>query len=376
MNGYNHIFNKPITNRNKTLRTSALMALLILAMFTISACNRGGPPSGRPIQDDRQAVMVEELMLRPLDEYINVSGKLEGITSVVMSSETSGRILQLNKRLGDRVAKGERLGRVENEVFRIRLEQAEAALTSAQTALENAQKNLNYAEASRARNLISEAEYNSIFSGFKAARAGFDGAKAAQEQARLAYDNSFLTAPEAGFIANLNVSVGQYINPGQPIATITDARTLILKTGVGESQIGKLKTGQNAEITYQNSAQTFKGRVRGFGISPLAGTSTYPVEIEIVQPGTLLPGMVVSARILTTRYEDLLYTPITNIVKEYDRNYIFVIVDGDRAVKREVVLGRSIGANVELLSGAEAGDRIVTTGAENLEDGSLVTIRQ
>lgn len=348
---------------------------LAMALFGPAACGKGGKPSGQPAQDDRVAVMVEELALRPISEYISVSGKLEGITSIVMSSETSGRILELNKRLGDRVGKGERLGRVENEVLKIRLEQAEAAVTSAQSALENAQKNLNYAEASKARNLISEAEYNTAFSAFKGAKAAFDGAKAAQEQSRLAYDNSFLTAPEAGFIANLNVNVGQYINPGQPIATITNASTLILKTGVGESRIGKLQKGQLAEIRYQGSGRVFSGRVRGFGISPLAGTATYPVEIEIGQPGDLLPGMVVSAKILTTRYNDLLYTPITNITKEYDRNYIFVVREG-KAEKREVTLGRSIGENVELISGAEPGDMIVTSGSENLEGGSLVNIRQ
>jgi RND family efflux transporter MFP subunit len=320
--------------------------------------------------------MVEELTLRPISDYVSVSGKLEGITSVVMSSETSGRILQVNKRLGDRVAAGERLGMVENEVLRIRLEQADAGLASAQTALDNAQRNLNYAEASKAKNLISEAEYNTAFSAFKGAKAAYDGAKAGQEQARLAYDKSFLTAPESGYIANLNISAGQYISPGQPIATITDNRVLILKTGVGESQIGKLRKGQRAEITYQNSTTAYSGSVRGFGISPLAGTSTYPVEIELTQTGNLLPGMVVSAKILTTRYDDLLYTSITNIVKEYGRNYIFTIDSDGKAHKKEVVIGRIIGEYVELASGAEVGEKIVTTGSENLEDGSLVNIRQ
>lgn len=358
------------------MKTRMILIILSLLLLLGACGKKNDKKQGKPANDDRQAVMVEELSLRPLDEYISLSGKLEGITDITMSSETSGRILKLYKRLGDSIAKGERIGMVENDVTQIRLEQAEAALLSSESAFENARKNLSYAEASRAKNLISEAEYNTALSAYKGAKAGYDGAKAAKEQARLALANSYLVAPEGGTISNLMVAAGQYINPGQAIASITDAGTLILKTGVGESQIAKLKKGQAVEIRYQNSGKAYSGRIRGFGIRPLANSATYPVEIEINGTRDLLPGMVVSARILTTRYSSLLYTPITNIVKEFDKNYVFVVVDGSKVQKREVKLGRIIGENVELLSGAEAGESIVNTGSENLEDGSLVTIRQ
>ncbi len=349
--------------------------LLLLLPLIITACGKKETGPKKPAKDDRQAVMVEELTLRPLDDFISVSGKLEGITDLTMSSETSGRILQLYKRLGDRISKGERLGKVENDILQIRLDQAEAALLSAETSLDNARRNLSYAEASKAKNLISEAEYNTALTAFKGAKAGFDGAKAAREAARLAYDNSYLLAPETGVISNLMVSAGQYINPGTPIAKITDSSSLILKTGVGETLIGKLAKGQAAEIKYIGSERKFTGRIRGFGISPITNTATYAVEIEVAPQGVLMPGMVVSAKILTQRYKDLLYTAIPNISKEFGRNYLYV-VEGDKAVKKEVQLGRIIGENVEISSGVEAGEVIVTTGAENLEDGSPVQIRK
>ncbi len=352
------------------------IVLILSLLLSLSACGKRDKKQGKPMQDDKQAVMVEELSLRPLDEYISLSGKLEGITDVTMSSETSGRILKLYKKLGDSVAKGERIGMVENDIMQIRVEQADAALLSAETAFENARKNLSYAEASKAKNLISDAEYNTALSAYKGAKAAFDGAKASKEQAKLSLANSYLLAPEGGVISNLMVVSGQYINPGQAIASITDASTLVLKTGVGESQITKLKKGQQAVIRYAGIDKDFSGFIRGFGIKPITNTATYPVEIAINQTRDLLPGMVVSAKILTTRYSQLLYTPITNIVKEFDKNYVFVIGEGDKAEKREVSLGRIIGENVELLSGVEVGERIVTTGNENLEDGSPVTIKQ
>ena len=298
------------------MKSSKLILLSLMILILVSACNRGGKP-GPKAANTTQPVMVEELELRSLSDFITVSGKLEGITNIVMSAESAGRVLQLYKRLGDRVAQGERIGRLDNEVSQIRVEQA---------------------------------------------RSGLSG--------------SYLTAPESGTISNLNVAVGQFLAAGQPVATITNASRLILKTGVGESQIAKLRVGQTAVISMVGSSEQYQGRIRGFGISPLQGSSNYPLEIEISSPRNLMPGMVVSAKILTDTYNNLLYTDITNIVREYDKTYVYVVTPETKAEKRPVTLGNVIGEFVVIANGAEPGERIVTSGAENLEEGSLVEIRQ
>lgn len=356
------------------MKTYRLVILITLVLLVLAACNRGGKPAPA-VKDEAQPVMVEELSLRSLNDYVVVSGKLEGITNVTMSAESSGRVLQLYKRLGDRVARGERIGRLDNDVSQIRVEQAQAALESAQASFDNARRNLNYAEESKRRNLISEAEYNTALSAFTGARAGVDGARAGLEQARSGLSGSFLTAPEAGTISMLNVNLGQFVAAGQPVATITNGSSLILKTGVGESQIAKLRVGQTAVITATGSNESYQGRVRGFGISPATGSSNYPVEIEILNPRNLMPGMVVTAKIQSQTFNNLLYTDITNVVREYDKNYLYVIDADNKAMKRPVSLGSVIGEYVVILSGAEVGEKIVTSGAENLEEGSLVQIR-
>lgn len=358
------------------MKPAKIMIPIMILLLGLSACGKKGGKPNAMDNDNRPVVMVTELALAPLDEYITVSGKLEGITDVTMSSEAGGRVLQLYKKLGDSVSKGERIGLVENDVLKLRLEQAEAALLSAQASFDNAQKNLNYAQTAHDRKLISEVEYNSALSAFKGAKAGLDGARAGQEAASQAVRNSYLIAAESGMISNLFVTSGQFINPGTPIATITNASTLILKTGVGETQISKLKKGQPVELKHPDMVNTFSGRVRGFGIKPMPNTSTYPVEIETSGAGGLLPGMVVQAKILSNRYPDMLYVPIANLIKEYGRNYVFVIGEGNKARKVEIGLGRTVGEFVEIISGLNTGDKMVSTGYENLEDSTVVQVRQ
>ena len=351
-----------------------IVLAMLIVFLGLTACGRG-KKSGPEQKDEAQPVMVEELGLRDLDEYITVSGKLEGITDITMSSETSGRVLQLYKKLGDRVQKGERIGRVDNDVYQIREEQAQAAFAAAQASFDNAQRNLNYAEESLKRNLISTAEYNNALSAFKGAKANLDGARAGVESARNGVNNSYLSAPEGGVISNLNVAVGQYVAAGQPVASITDASKLIIKTGVGESQISKIKQGQQVIVNYPGKSEDLQGKVRGYGIRPLGTTANYPLEIEISNPQGLLPGMVATAKILSTRHTDLLYTSLTNVSKEFDRNYIYTVDQTNKVHKREVQLGDVIGEHVVIVSGVEIGERIVTSGSENLEEGNLVEVK-
>jgi len=355
--------------------------LFILPLFLLlAACGREASPAGTPggRRVEEQAVLVTRLERTDVDEHVRVSGRLEGITDITMSSESSGRVLALFKKLGDDVQMGERIGHVENEVLESRLISAQAAEVSAQQNYVIASDNYEYALAASDRGLISSAEFKAADSAYRAAEAALNSARANASAAGLAYESSYLIAPVSGKISQLYVSPGQYLGMGSPVAAITDSQILILKSGVGESQIGKIKTGQNATVLH--SGKSYPAKVRGYGIRPMPATASYPVELELRGNSGLLPGMVVSARIKTNTYRNLLVTPITNIVREFDQDYVFVVVENEEGIqvveRREVSLGRSISENVEILSGVEAGDLIVSSGSENLEDGSAVKIRQ
>lgn len=353
------------------------IAFLLAALIALTACKKGEESSipQAPV-GDLPPVMVEELTLRNLDEYVTVSGKLEGVTNITMNSETSGRIVDLYKKLGDKVEKGERIGQVDNDVYRIQLEQAEATLQSAQVALENAQKNAAYAEESKTKNLISDLEYNTVTSSLKAAQASVNGAMANVESTRKTLENSYLTAPESGTITYMYVSKGQLINPGQAIAEIVDTSRMLIKTGVGESQITKVKPGQPVQVSHSGTDGTVSATVKALGISPIAGSASYPVEIELMGHNRLMPGMAVSAKIKVNTFKDMLYTTITNVLSEYGHTYVYTLVEGDIVQRKEVQLGKSIGENIDILSGVGPGDKIVVSGTDNLDDGIKVEVRK
>ncbi len=322
-------------------------------------------------------VMVEKIQPKNLEQFIKVTGKLEGWTDIVMTSETSGKIIEIKKRLGDRVAKGEEIGRIDNRDYEIQLKQSEASVLAAEASYESAELQMQASENLFKQNSISQVEYSQSKSAYKNALAGLNGAQAGLEKAQKAYDNSRFIAPVSGFITDISIEIGQTISFGQPVCSIVDSKKMIIKTGVGEKEVQKLQKGQQVTISNDGKRDIFYGKITGIGIKPVNNSASYPIEIEIDNPkGKLLPGMVIEASIQSKVFKDVIYTSMNNIIQEYDDYFAFVITKENKAERRKVTLGEKVGENVIITSGIKIDEKLVIEGVENLEDGSVVDIRK
>ncbi|RLC51941.1 MAG: efflux RND transporter periplasmic adaptor subunit [Candidatus Cloacimonadota bacterium] len=357
---------------------SKILISVLSALLFLFGC--GKPSRGKNFREDLEKikipVIVEKVVPRDLEKYIEISGKLEGFTDITMRSEVQGKITEVNKILGDWIAAGEQIGRIDNKDYEIQLKQAEAAVLAAEASYETAQLSLQSAENLFKTKSISQAEFAGAKSAEKNALAGLNAAKAGLEKAKKAFDNSRFIAPVSGYITNLPIKTGETISPGQIVCNIVNSQKLLIKTGVGEEDITKLKNGQKAIIKIKGK-QVATGKIRGLGISPLPNSSLYPVEIELENPqGKLFPGTVVEVQILSKKYKNVLFTSLNNILQEYDNYFVFTIDDKNVAVKKKVSLGQKVEENVIIESGLKFGDKLVTEGAESLENGSKVEIRK
>ena len=356
--------------------------ILVAIMLVLSACSKSEPADEKTTQKTKQqqdkafTVMVEKVEPQNLEEYINFTGKLEGITDITLSSQTHGEVVEIYKKLGDWVKKDESIGRINNAGHQNQLDQAKAFLLAAEATFEVAEMQMKASERLFKEQNISEAEYVQATSSFKSAKAGLDGAKANLENAQQNLDNSQFTAPVSGYIADMNLEIGQTISTGMQVCTIVDSRQLVIKTGIGESGIKYVKKGQQVEIYHDSHPETFKGIITGVGIKPVNGATNYPVEIVLDNPeGKLFAGMVIEGRIRSNIHENVIYTSLNNIVQEYDQKFVFIIED-NMARQRKITIGKKVGENVIITSGIKNGELLVIEGMENLEDGSSVEIRK
>lgn len=367
------------TESKRTILNRILISVLsVVLLLTVAGCGGGsgrGQQRGAARAETPVPVITEEVKLRDLAEYIRITGKLEGITDITMISETQGRVLSLEKNVGDWIEKDEVIGSLDNEIVRIRLEQARAALAAAEVAKENTE--LNYRSTSRLyeQDSVSQAEYQQALIAYQGAVAQRDGAAAALESAQKAYDNSRLAAPVAGYISSLSLNVGETIYPNTPVAGIVNHEWLLLKSGVSENNILSVKRDQPVTIRY--AGREYPARVRTVGVKPMANTSSYPVEIILDnESGELLPGMVAIAGIEIGIHHDIIYTETGNIRSRYDDYYVYTIDEDNTARRTLITRGRDIDSYTLITSGLQTGDLVVTEGIDSLDDGMKVNIRE
>ncbi len=365
------------------MRIKILMILIIIVLL-LAGCH-GKPPANRQNQfqqkqvnnEKKIPVLVEKVQPRDLHQYIKITGKLEGITDITLSSEVSGKVIEIDKKLGDWIEEGEQIGRIDNKDHEIQMLQAEAALNSAEALFEAAELQMKTSEKLFRKEQISQVEFSQVKSNYKKAQAGLNGAKAGFIKAKRNFDNSNFVSPVAGFISELAIEIGETISMGKPVCSIVDSRKLLIKTGIGEKEVLFINEGQKVTIINDIEDMMFYGIVRGVGIKPVNNSASYPIEIEVDNSkGRLLPGMVVEARILSNVFKNVIYTSQNNIIKEYDNSFAFIINNEEKAERRKILLGEKIAENVIIQDGIKLDEMLVIEGAENLEDSSVVDVRK
>lgn len=353
-----------------------LMIVMAFAAFVLTSCRRAGKKQQftREAKEKPILVMVQNMQLRNLDKFIKVTGKLAGITDVNLTSETNGKVVEIYKKLGDWVNTGDAIGRIDNYDAKNQLKQAEAALMAGEASLESAAINFESAEKLYEKQMISDSEFLQAKSSLKNAQAGYDGLKVSKEIARKNLENSEFTSPVSGFIAELNLEVGEMVSTGKQIAGIVNSKKLLLKTGISEGDISHVKKGDTVTLIYND--RQYNGKVKGVGIRPSTGGNNYPIEIELANKNMqLFPGMVVAGRIFSRTFENVLYTSMENLREKYDQQFVYVINDENRAELHIVKLGEKINNNVIIKSGLKPGDKLAIDGIDSLTENALVEIR-
>lgn len=359
----------------KKIKAHILTALTVSVALAITGCGR--PGGGRPAMAGEESavpVLTENVESRDLTEYITISGKLDGDIDVTLMSETNGRVTAIHKNLGDWIEKGEQLGAIDNAVYRIGLNQARAGLSSAEAGLLTAEMNYETTQKLYEKGNASKAEYQQAKVAYQAALARKEGAQAGLESAKRAYDNSRLISPVSGYVAALHLQIGDMLHPNAPVASIIDRDRLVIRSGISERHVRSVRRGQRAVVRYQN--EEYPAAVRGVGLKPAAGTSNYPIEIELDnRDGQLVPGMVARVTIETNVYTDVIYTETGNIRTSYDDSFVYIVDDDSQALRVDIIPGRTVNEYTIIREGLEIGSRLIVEGQEALEQGMKVNVR-
>ena len=344
---------------------SATMVLLAAAggYAAYDRLNASREQSEPPRQDRSASAVAVEIAAAEAQE---LSTTLEAVgtslakQSIEVVALASGRVNEVAFEPGQKVAAGEVLLRLDEEIERADLEQAEASLREATLAL-------GRAVTLRQQNAVSQAALNEAESRKASAEAELDRAKR-----RLA--DRTLRAPFDGLVGMRQVDAGARVSDTTVITTLDDLSEIQIEFSVSETLYGRVAIGQTIVATAAAYPERrFEGKVTSIDSRIDAAGRAFKVRATLPNDDLALPAGMFMHVTLELDNRTAVLVPETAIVPVGGKSYVYVVRDGV-AEQREVSLGARQPGTVEVAQGLEAGDVVVVSGTQRLRDGAPVTI--
>jgi cobalt-zinc-cadmium efflux system membrane fusion protein len=187
-----------------------------------------------------------------------------------------------------------------------------------------------------------------------------------------------VTAPVSGTIHELMVSDGEYTEPGKNLAILSNNRNLMLRADLPQQYYGQLEQIESANFRPAYTDRVFtveemSGSLLAVGVSVAENNHYLPVIFRLENDGHLLEGAFAEVYLLTSAKHDVMVVPLRALGEEQGGHYLYVQVTGESYSKRYVTTGQHNGLNVEITSGLQAGDRVVTEGKALVKAASMAT---
>ncbi len=271
----------------------------------------------------------------------------------------SGRIASLPVVLGQQVKAGEQIAGLDTAEIKARLEQAEASL-------EQSQRDWKRTSALFEQQAATQAEYDAAQSRYRIAKA-----VAAEAKAMLSYAQ--IVAPFDGVVTKKWADIGDLAVPGKPLVSIEDPSVLQLEADVPQAIASHVQRGARLAVSVDGMNGALSGTVSEIAPASDPVSRTLQVKVDLPQQPGLHSGQF--ARLLVPVGESTSpRVPVSAVVQRGQLEIVFVLA-GQNARMHLVKTGKRTGDEMEILSGLDAGDVVVVTGASQLTDGQPVNVQ-
>jgi len=316
----------------------------------------------------------------PLDEIV-APGKIEADPTSIsrIAVPVAGRVKQVMVRLGDTVSRGQPVFALDSPEIGAGISayrQAKARIIQTNAAQAKAEADLNRIKDLFDNRAAAEKEVLAAETALTQAKSDVTQAQAALEESQRKLQifglrpdqpaqNILVRAPVSGKVLDIGISAGEYRNDtSAPVMTIVDLSTVFITADVPENQIRFIRSGETIEITLTAyPGETFRGRVQWIGDTVDPQTRTIKVRTALRNPtGRLRPEMFGEIR-HNQGFRKMPVVPPGAIIQEDSRNIVYREESPGVFEIVEVTFGKRKGDRVPILTGIQAGDKIVTDGA-------------
>lgn len=316
-------------------------------------------------EEQLKPVRTLHVLPKEFSSFFTATGTVEAVEDVFISPEVNGQISAIPVKRGGQVKKGDLLIRLNTDIIQRNIEEI-------RTSLELAKKVFEKQEQLWEKNIGSELQYLEAKNGKQSLEA-----RLATLQSQL--DLSYIRAPFDGIIDDIMVKTGEMASPGMRLVRLVNLSEMRIIARISESFLSSIKRGDSVELGFPTYPElTIQSSIARIGtvIDPV--TRTFPVEVFVGNPGSLLkPNMISSVRIREYSDPGALTVPSIILKQDFNGTFLFrVRSNGATEVAEKVYVqtGRTVQDITKISEGINEGDRVIIAGYNIVSDGEAVSV--
>ncbi len=295
------------------------------------------------------------------DHYVEVTGSVLSKKNVMISAETSGRILEVPVLEGMRVTKGTVMARIDAENIERSIDELENSLELAKTLFEKQERLWN-------QQIGTEVQYLE-------AKNRKEGLERNLASARTNLAKAIIIAPFSGTVESIEVRLGELVQPGMGMFQFVGEDDLFIEADISESYIGVLSKGDSVEVNFPSINKDLHTKVSSVGAIINPNNRTFKVEVYLPSMSLVKPNMISVLKILDYQSADAVIVPSYLILSDNRGDYVFT-VENDKAVKKYVERGKTFDKETEILEGLTGSETLVDKGFREVGDNFNVNIAE
>jgi HlyD family secretion protein len=376
---------------------TSILAIVAIGLFVAMKAKGGSK------QEPKLGVKVGKAEVADVQVKVTEVGNVQAEVKVDVKSAVSGKVTEIFHRDGDQVRRGEVLARVEPDLAQAQsLADTRSSRSASQIRYQQAKKNYESDHALFLQGLLATKQHRDSESEYLAAKQEYEKSQEKYnivekvgipiDQAPDKFQGSNVVAPMDGIVLTKNVEIGESItsgvssfNAGTVLFTVADVSKMIVKAGVNEVDIGRIRVGMPVKVTLDAYPKVaFAGRIDRIAPAVRIDDKVRVFDVEIrldAQGRELRSGMTANIEVTGERKEHVLTVPVESVFQRDEGEIVFVKKAVTPATttapkpdkdawkrnfeKRVVVTGLSDNARVEILKGLKAGEEVA------LEDPTL-----
>lgn len=351
------------------------LAATVIALSSIGGIVWNAHRQTKVVTEDITAVQTAVIGAAAAAQEYTYSGEVRGRFESQLAFQVSGKIVTRNVELGSAVNTGDVLMQIDPKDIQQTVNSTSAQVSSAESQLRLAENNLNRFRQLYEDGAVGRMTYEQYISAYEVAAAAVQQAAAQRTQGTNQLDYSLLRADKPGVVSAIKAEVGQVVGAGQPVLTIVQDGEREVEISVPENRIEELRKTQQIKVTFWALSQvSAEGKVRE--IAPMADpiTRTYKVRISLLNPPPEIKlGMTAAVILLDSETQLTATIPLAAIYQNGDTPCVWVVT-GDTIALRPIKTGKYGNGTIQVVSGLQQGDRIVTAGVHKLKEGQRVKL--